>query len=253
MRASFLLSLLAPASFALNKHVAIVTGGTRGIGKGIAEALASQSFDLLLTYNSDADAAAATAAELTEAYGCAVECVGGDVSQPATRDAIFAKFDEAFGATRALGAVVHNAGQYVGVTSSNADGIGPSPQLGFGDGSLLGEDGAPDLSVMHYYQRMRGDGRHEGDSTSLQRECAARARLGNGTHASRALREMIARPKLGRNERKTTERGAFEVRHVAPLCCPGTATPTSTSASGASRAWARAAGRSSASRRPAAR
>lgn len=126
MRASFLLSLLAPASFALNKHVAIVTGGTRGIGKGIAEALASQSFDLLLTYNSDADAAAATAAEITEAYGCAVECVGGDVSQPATRDAIFAKFDEAFKATHALGAVVHNAGQYVGVTSSNADGIGPS-------------------------------------------------------------------------------------------------------------------------------
>ena len=253
MRASLLLLLLAPASFALNKHVAIVTGGTRGIGKGIAEALASQSFDLLLTYNSDADAAAATAAELTEAYGCAVECVGGDVSQPATRDAIFAKFDEAFEATHALGAVVHNAGQYVGVTSSNADGIGPSPQLGFGDGSLLGEDGAPDLSVMHYYQRMYGDGQHKGDSTSLQRECFARARLGNGTHASRALREMIARPKLSRNERKTTERGAFEVRNVAPFCCPGTATPTSTSASGASRAWARAAGRSSASRRPAAR
>ena len=156
MHASLLLLLLAPASFALNKHVAIVTGGTRGIGKGIAEALASQSFDLLLTYNSDADAAEKTAAEITEAYGCAVECVGGDVSQPATRDAIFAKFDEAFKATHALGAVVHNAGQYVGVTSSNADGIGPSPQLGFGDGSLLGDDGAPDLGVMHYYQRMYG-------------------------------------------------------------------------------------------------
>ena len=38
-------------------------------------------------------------------------------------------------------------------------------------------------------------GREKGDSTSLQRECSARARFGNSTHASRALREMIARPK----------------------------------------------------------
>ena len=38
-------------------------------------------------------------------------------------------------------------------------------------------------------------GRQKGDSTSLQRECSARARFGNSTHASRALREMIARPK----------------------------------------------------------
>ncbi|KAH8063520.1 hypothetical protein JL722_2695 [Aureococcus anophagefferens] len=32
---------------------------------------------------------------------------------------------------------------------------------------------------------------------------------------------MIARPKISRNERKTTEIGAFEVGHVAPFCCPG--------------------------------
>ena len=64
-------------------------------------------------------------------------------------------------------------------------------------------------------------GREQGDSTSLQRECSARARLGNSTHASRALREMIARPKIGRNERKTTEIGAFEVGNVAPFSRPG--------------------------------
>ena len=38
-------------------------------------------------------------------------------------------------------------------------------------------------------------GREKGDSTSLQRECSARARFETSTHASRALREMIARPK----------------------------------------------------------
>jgi hypothetical protein len=48
-------------------------------------------------------------------------------------------------------------------------------------------------------------GQDKGDSTSLQRECSARARFGNSTHASRALREMIARPKISRNEWKTAE------------------------------------------------
>ena len=32
---------------------------------------------------------------------------------------------------------------------------------------------------------------------------------------------MIARPKISRNERKTTEIGAFEVGKFAPFCCPG--------------------------------
>jgi hypothetical protein len=72
---------------------------------------------------------------------------------------------------------------------------------------------------------MRPDaGQEKGDSTSLQRECSARARFGNSTHASRTLREMIARPKISRNERKTTEIGAFEVGNFAPFSCPG---PTS--------------------------
>ena len=48
-------------------------------------------------------------------------------------------------------------------------------------------------------------GQEKGDSTSLQRECSARARSGKSIHASRALREMIARPKISRNEWKTAE------------------------------------------------
>ena len=70
-------------------------------------------------------------------------------------------------------------------------------------------------------------GQEKGDSTSLQRECSARARFGNSTHASRTLREMIARPKISRNERKTTEIGAFEVGNFAPFSCPGSSSTSS--------------------------
>ena len=64
-------------------------------------------------------------------------------------------------------------------------------------------------------------GQEKGDSTSLQHECSARARFGKSTHASRPFREMIARPKISRNERKTTEIKAFEVGNFAPFSCPG--------------------------------
>ena len=58
-------------------------------------------------------------------------------------------------------------------------------------------------------------GQDKGDSTSLQRECSARTRSGKSIHASRPFREMIARPKISRNEWKPAERGAFEVGNFA--------------------------------------
>ena len=48
-------------------------------------------------------------------------------------------------------------------------------------------------------------GQDKGDSTSLQRECSARARSRKRIYASRPFREMIARPKISRNEWKTAE------------------------------------------------
>ena len=156
LRAAVLL-FLAPIGCDALRRAAIVTGGTRGIGRGIAESLAEAQYDLLVTYNTDAEAAEEAASALRAAHGCTVECVGGDISLPATRDEIFARYDATFKDSHELGAVVHSAGQYVGITSTNADGLKGGKPAGFGDGSLL-EDGVTNLDTMHYYQRMCGDG-----------------------------------------------------------------------------------------------
>ena len=82
-------------------------------------------------------------------------------------------------------------------------------------------------------------GQHKGDSTSLRLECFARARSRKSAHASRSLREMIARPKISRNEQKTAEKGAFEVGNFAPFSCPGSSARragTSSSSAAASSA-----------------
>ena len=82
-----------------------------------------------------------------------------------------------------------------------------------------------------------GAGQEKGDSTSLQRECSSCARSGKSTYASRALREMIARPKISRNEWKTTEIGAFEVGNFAPFSCPGPAPRTSRGRRASTGSW----------------
>ena len=148
-------TLSGASAASLTRPVAIVTGGTRGIGRGISEALAATGFDLVVTYNTNKDAATAAAKELHASFDCTVECVGGDISLEATRDAVFACYDENFKGQE-LGAVVHNAGQYVGITSDNADGLAAA-MFGFGDGSMLDDKGSMQLGVMHYYQRLYGD------------------------------------------------------------------------------------------------
>lgn len=142
---------------AIIQRAAIVTGGTRGIGRAISERLAADGFDLLLNYCADVNSAELTSSALKEKYNSKVVCVGGDVSRPKTRDEIFKQYDKEFKSTHDLGAVVHNAGQYVGITPENGLGLKHEKIIGFGDGSILNSDESVDFSQMYYYQQLYGD------------------------------------------------------------------------------------------------
>jgi len=84
---------------------AVVTGAGRGLGRGIAVALAEAGFDVVVGYASDDDAAAETAA-IVSAMGRRAGTVQGDVADPATAADLL---DAALG-LGGLGAWVNNAG-----------------------------------------------------------------------------------------------------------------------------------------------
>jgi len=86
---------------------ALVTGGTRGIGLGIARALAREGWDLALGGVRPEDEVRAVVEELSR-DGRAVIYVRGDVASPDDRRGIAAAVRERFGVVNAL---VNNAGR----------------------------------------------------------------------------------------------------------------------------------------------
>lgn len=68
-------------------RVAVVTGAGRGLGRGIAVALAEGGWHVVVGWASDRDAAMATAGEI-EAHGTKAVLVPGDVADPATAAAM---------------------------------------------------------------------------------------------------------------------------------------------------------------------
>lgn len=93
-------------SLPLEGRTALVTGASKGIGKGIALELARSGANVAINYNSDKDGAEATAAEI-RALGPAASVVQANVGKAADVDAMFGSVFGQFGELHIL---VNNAG-----------------------------------------------------------------------------------------------------------------------------------------------
>lgn len=87
-------------------RVALVTGGSRGIGRAIALRLARDGCSVAVNYASNATAADAVVGEIRDGGGTAV-AVGADVGDPDAVTGLFAEVEEELGRVEIL---VNNAG-----------------------------------------------------------------------------------------------------------------------------------------------
>ena len=92
------------SSLRIDGRVALVTGGTRGIGRAIAEALAAQGASVAVTARSGA---AAAAAELAATHGIETLGLDADLADPAAAAALIRQMHGRF---KRLDILVNNAG-----------------------------------------------------------------------------------------------------------------------------------------------
>ena len=91
----------------LRGKTAIVTGGSRGLGRAVCEKLAAEGANVALNYVSASSGAEATARDISERYGVSVLPVLADVSSESEVEAMFSRVESAFGTAHIL---VNNAG-----------------------------------------------------------------------------------------------------------------------------------------------
>jgi 3-oxoacyl-[acyl-carrier protein] reductase len=87
-------------------RIALVTGGTGGMGRAIAGQLAADGFDVAVAYAGEIDLADATVGEI-KGHGRRGEAFAADITDEAAAAALFDAVDDRFGG---LDVVVHTAG-----------------------------------------------------------------------------------------------------------------------------------------------
>jgi 3-oxoacyl-[acyl-carrier protein] reductase len=92
----------------LQGKVAVVTGASKGIGAGIAKALAAEGAAVVVNYASSREGAEKVVAEIAAAGGKAI-AVGGDVAKAEDVKALLAETKRSFGK---LDVLVNNAGVF---------------------------------------------------------------------------------------------------------------------------------------------
>jgi 3-oxoacyl-[acyl-carrier protein] reductase len=92
----------------LRNRVAVVTGGTRGIGRGIALGLAQQGAKIALVYRAN-KAAAQMALRLLQTVGADCLAVETDITQPARAEQLISTVGDRFGR---LDILVNNVGEF---------------------------------------------------------------------------------------------------------------------------------------------
>ena len=90
----------------LSNQVALVTGGSRGIGRAVCERLAREGADIIINCSGSLEKAEETAT-LCEAYGVRTLCVKADIADAEACEEMFARVKE-FGGR--LDILVNNAG-----------------------------------------------------------------------------------------------------------------------------------------------
>ncbi|GAB6990730.1 SDR family NAD(P)-dependent oxidoreductase [Paenibacillus pini] len=125
------------STYGANQHKkALVTGGSRGIGRGIALALAEAGYEITITHYNDDDLAEQTSKQITALSGLKCTVLAGDLRDAAAADLTV---EAAFEAMGSIDVLINNAGigLYSSVTNLPLEHLDHTMQLNFRAPMLL--------------------------------------------------------------------------------------------------------------------